>query len=231
MSIGSLCLIPTSTEFRTNKPSNVISTPRLLAVKDANFDRVEKERRNIEILKIRFGEAALQVCEVMLKYMTDSKRIGGHVESQKASNIHPRITSGLRWTGHAKTVPGKSSKSREERRDDNGAVCALHGDNGIVELEWTRNPPKIREFEKNGSMMSGIQHLVSRDLTGSPAVSDHCCLCIGDFEPFETAVIVVIARTASIPRPPSPSFQPTALVSRSQQQHHHLIFPYLQIFL
>jgi hypothetical protein len=42
------------------------------------------QRKNIEILKIRFGEAALQVCEVMLKYMTDSKRIGGHVESQKA---------------------------------------------------------------------------------------------------------------------------------------------------
>jgi hypothetical protein len=42
------------------------------------------QRRKIEILKIRFGEAALQVCEVMLKYMTDSKRIGGHVESQKA---------------------------------------------------------------------------------------------------------------------------------------------------
>ena len=27
------------------------------------------QRRNIEILKIRFGEAALQVCEVMLKDM------------------------------------------------------------------------------------------------------------------------------------------------------------------
>lgn len=42
------------------------------------------QRRNVEILKIRFGEAALQVCEVMLKDMTDSKRIDGHVQSQKA---------------------------------------------------------------------------------------------------------------------------------------------------
>ena len=42
------------------------------------------QRRNIEILKIRFGEAALQVCEVMLKDMTDSKRIDGHVQSQRA---------------------------------------------------------------------------------------------------------------------------------------------------
>lgn len=47
------------------------------------------QRRNIEILKIRFGEAALQVCEVMLKDMTDSKRIDGHVQSQTTvSSIH-----------------------------------------------------------------------------------------------------------------------------------------------
>ena len=41
------------------------------------------QRRNIEILKIRFGEAALQVCEVMLKDMTDSKRTDQHIQSQR----------------------------------------------------------------------------------------------------------------------------------------------------
>ena len=90
------------------KELQVLLAQRLLAIKDGNFERVEKEvgrllrpfvvellddgltlvppnqRRNIEILKIRFGEAALQVCEVMLKDMTDSKRIDGHVQSQKA---------------------------------------------------------------------------------------------------------------------------------------------------
>jgi anaphase-promoting complex subunit 2 len=38
----------------------------------------------LEILKIRFGEAPLQVCEVMLKDMTDSKRIDQHVQSQNS---------------------------------------------------------------------------------------------------------------------------------------------------
>ncbi|KAJ6453076.1 hypothetical protein C8R45DRAFT_1056934 [Mycena sanguinolenta] len=100
-------------DFRTNKPSDVISTlvsiydskdlfvkelqvllaQRLLAITDDNFDK----RRNIEILKIRFGEAALQVCEVMLKDMTDSKRIDGHVQSQKASIVHPTIISRHFW--------------------------------------------------------------------------------------------------------------------------------------
>ncbi|KAK7462917.1 hypothetical protein VKT23_007497 [Stygiomarasmius scandens] len=104
-------------DFRTNKPSDVISTlvsiydskdlfvkelqvllaQRLLAITDDNEVKVEKERRNIEILKIRFGEAALQVCEVMLKDMTDSKRIDGHVQSQKASIVHPTIISRQFW--------------------------------------------------------------------------------------------------------------------------------------
>ncbi|KAJ3745889.1 hypothetical protein DFH05DRAFT_1524180 [Lentinula detonsa] len=92
------------TDCRANKPSDVISTlvsiydsrdlfvkelrlllaQRLLAIIDDDTEKVENERRNIEILKIRFGEAALQVCEVMLKDMTNSKRIDGHVQSQKA---------------------------------------------------------------------------------------------------------------------------------------------------
>lgn len=53
------------------------------------------QRRNVEILKIRFGEAALQVCEVMLRDMTDSRRIDQHVQSQKAVScyIHNNVRS------------------------------------------------------------------------------------------------------------------------------------------
>lgn len=107
------------TEFRANKPSDIISTlvsiydskelfvkelqvllaQRLLAITDGNFDKEVwgsttsligvswikwLQRRNLEILKIRFGEAALQVCEVMLKDMTDSKRIDQHIQAQHA---------------------------------------------------------------------------------------------------------------------------------------------------
>lgn len=74
---------------------------RLLAIKDGNFDRevcpsfgpihdvsvIVFKRRNIEILKIRFGESALQVCEVMLRDMTDSRRIDQHVQSQQPVSI------------------------------------------------------------------------------------------------------------------------------------------------
>ncbi|PSR71728.1 hypothetical protein PHLCEN_2v12376, partial [Hermanssonia centrifuga] len=101
-------------EFRANRPSDIISTlvsiydskelfvkelqvllaQRLLAIKDGNFDR---ERRNIEILKIRFGEAALQVCEVMLRDMTDSKRTDQHIQSQEQFILHPTIISRHFW--------------------------------------------------------------------------------------------------------------------------------------
>ncbi|KAJ8481473.1 hypothetical protein ONZ45_g15310 [Pleurotus djamor] len=104
-------------DFRVNKPSDIISTlvsiydskdffvkelqvllaQRLLNVTDDQSDRVEKERRNIEILKIRFGEAALQVCEVMLKDMTDSKRTDQHIQSQQSSVLHPLIISKHFW--------------------------------------------------------------------------------------------------------------------------------------
>jgi anaphase-promoting complex subunit 2 len=101
-------------DFRANKPSDVVSTlvsiydskdlfvrelqvllaQRLLAVTDGNY---EKERRNLEILKIRFGETPLQVCEVMLKDMTDSRRIDQHVQSQSSSVMHPTIISRHFW--------------------------------------------------------------------------------------------------------------------------------------
>ncbi|KAF8527598.1 hypothetical protein BU17DRAFT_61723 [Hysterangium stoloniferum] len=101
-------------EFRANKPADVLTTlvsiydskdlfvkelqillaQRLLAIQDGNHDR---ERKNIEILKLRFGDAALQVCEVMLRDMTDSRRIDQHIQSKKPSVIHPTVISRHFW--------------------------------------------------------------------------------------------------------------------------------------
>ena len=78
------------------KELQILLAARLLTVTDGNYDKEASrtslynmqmltsfQRRNIEILKIRFGEAALQVCEVMLRDMTDSRRIDQHVQAQK----------------------------------------------------------------------------------------------------------------------------------------------------
>jgi anaphase-promoting complex subunit 2 len=36
--------------------------------------------RTIELLKLRFGDTTMQVCDVMLKDMADSKRIDDHIQ-------------------------------------------------------------------------------------------------------------------------------------------------------
>ncbi|KAG9315870.1 hypothetical protein JVU11DRAFT_3519 [Chiua virens] len=120
-------------DFRASKTSDIISTivsiydskdlfikelqvllaQRLLAIKDGNFDR---ERRNIEILKIRFGESALQVCEVMLRDMTDSRRIGQHIQSQRPSVLHPMIISRHFWPALETSsiiMPGQFQEAQE----------------------------------------------------------------------------------------------------------------------
>lgn len=38
--------------------------------------------RNLELLKLRFGESNLYYCEVMIKDIADSKRINAHIVSQ-----------------------------------------------------------------------------------------------------------------------------------------------------
>lgn len=49
-----------------------------------NLDfHTEKEIRNLELLKLRFGEALLHSCEVMLKDISDSKRINSHIQSEE----------------------------------------------------------------------------------------------------------------------------------------------------
>ncbi|KAH9480869.1 Anaphase-promoting complex subunit 2 [Psilocybe cubensis] len=124
-------------EFRTNKPGDILSTlvsiydskdlfvkelqvllaQRLLMITKDNSDRVERERKNVEILKIRFGEAALQVCEVMLRDMTDSKRIDGHVQSQKESVVHPTIISRHFWPSLESSdmvMPGQFKQLQED---------------------------------------------------------------------------------------------------------------------
>ncbi|KAJ6641185.1 Anaphase-promoting complex subunit 2 [Pseudolycoriella hygida] len=46
----------------------------------------EKEIRNLELLKLRFDETLLQKCEVMLKDISDSKRINAHIHNETEYN-------------------------------------------------------------------------------------------------------------------------------------------------
>ncbi|CAE7416581.1 ANAPC2 [Symbiodinium sp. CCMP2456] len=62
----------------------------------------EREMQNLELLKTRFGDAALVHCEVMLQDIKDSKRINGNVQQLKGTGgplgpIHPLVLSQHYW--------------------------------------------------------------------------------------------------------------------------------------
>lgn len=68
----------------------------------------EREIRVLELLKVRFGEPALQACEVMLRDVLDSRRVDVSIQKDKAQMVsidptrpvpmlHARILSHLYW--------------------------------------------------------------------------------------------------------------------------------------
>lgn len=54
-----------------------------------NYDTA-REIRYLELLKLKFGDAHLHYCEVMLKDVADSKRINSHIHSDDMSVYEPR---------------------------------------------------------------------------------------------------------------------------------------------
>jgi hypothetical protein len=79
------------------KELQTILAERLLASKD--YD-VERETRNIEMIKTRFGEANIQSCDVMLKDIIESKRVDRLIHN-RAENVDPLSTQFLDVDGEA----------------------------------------------------------------------------------------------------------------------------------
>lgn len=76
-------------EYRT------LLADRLLTRHSPKFD-IDRESRNLELLRMRFGEGQLHNCEVMLKDMRDSKKINEHVhEDQRYLKGEMEMISGL----------------------------------------------------------------------------------------------------------------------------------------
>lgn len=105
--IGSLISLFESKDIFVKEFQNILGE-RLLK-KEYEFDR---EIRVLELLKLRFGEAALQACEVMLRDILDSRRVDTFIhkdkelnlEDESAPELHTRILSHLFWPSlHSET--------------------------------------------------------------------------------------------------------------------------------
>ncbi len=104
--IGSLISLFDSKDVFVKEFQNILGE-RLLK-KEYDFD---KEIRVLELLKLRFGEAPLQACEVMLRDILDSRRVDTFIHKDPQLNLndsdpklHTRILSHLFWPSlHSET--------------------------------------------------------------------------------------------------------------------------------
>lgn len=55
--------------------------------------------RNVELLKLRFGESNLHFCEVMIKDVADSRRINGVITSEMKREKEVRMCVAIPPTG------------------------------------------------------------------------------------------------------------------------------------
>ena len=105
--IGSLISLFDSKDIFVKEFQSILGE-RLLK-KEYHFDR---EIRVLELLKLRFGDAALQACEVMLRDILDSRRVDTFIHKDQQTNfnnelapkLHARILSHLFWPSlHSET--------------------------------------------------------------------------------------------------------------------------------
>lgn len=105
--IGSLISLFESNDVFVKEYQNILGE-RLLQ-KEYEYDR---EIRVTELLKLRFGEAALQACEVMHRDISDSRRVDSFIHKDKELDLndestlklHTRILSHLFWPSlHSET--------------------------------------------------------------------------------------------------------------------------------
>ncbi len=142
-----------SKELFVNEYRNLLAE-RLLSQLDFN---PEKEIRNLELLKLRFGESLLHCCEVMLKDISDSKRINSHIQSDtnfieaKTIDVAAIIVSSQFWPTFKKETMEfpdvikeqfESYKKAYESYKGNRTLCWTEL-NGKVNLEIEVNDKKL----------------------------------------------------------------------------------------
>jgi anaphase-promoting complex subunit 2 len=99
----------------------VLLSDKLLALTSYQIDR---EVHNVELLKVRFGEGSLHNCEVMLKDLSDSKRLDSYVHSESSKRaldgvavddwLNTKILSGAFWPQMPKEEVKMHSVIREQ---------------------------------------------------------------------------------------------------------------------
>ncbi|KAB5530323.1 hypothetical protein GE09DRAFT_1147448 [Coniochaeta sp. 2T2.1] len=139
----------------------VIVAERLLS----DQPRFDQEVRVLNLLKKRFGEAALQNCDVMIKDIQDSQKLDGAILKEQGGNAagQPAATTPVKATPtHPKTRRGGASSPQTEAPYHARILSRLFWPN--LEREHFLLPDPIAEQQKHYGQ--GYEHLkASRKLT------------------------------------------------------------------
>ena len=81
--------------------ANLLCCRRVCAESSGDF-RWLSQLRNVELLKLRFGEATLQNCDIMLRDVADSKRANSHVQKKLEAKRTAPVPSGDGWPPYAR---------------------------------------------------------------------------------------------------------------------------------
>ncbi|KAN0035538.1 hypothetical protein ACTA71_004812 [Dictyostelium dimigraforme] len=127
---------------------------RLLSVVDFDLD---KEIKNVELLKLRFGDSVLFNCEIMIKDMADSKRLNTQIKSctDELKEFETLILSQLFWPTlkgdefkYPKSIEKKMeiySKEYERIKTPRQLIWKQHL--GLVDLDLEIGNGNIQSFQ------------------------------------------------------------------------------------
>lgn len=173
-----------SRELFVTEYSRVLSQ-RLLS-KPYNDYVLDQEERTVELLKVRFGEAAMVKCEAMMKDVVESKRIShairGLAEKKSSTSGATTTTAGASTT----TVSSGASAASEESVSSNVVSSNIVTPNVAVELFPTtaiRNTAdtEMNEVNDQGLLRPSLPPLPPK--TSVDAIETDCVIVSGKFWP------------------------------------------------
>ena len=140
---------------------------KLLA--NVDFD-TDKEVQNLEMLKLRFGEASMRQCEIMIKDMDDSKRIASNINSkqkeEKMEDSGPKVDAAI--ISHIFWPPLQKDTMKNHPR------IQAHLDEFSDEFTTLKKPRKLIWFQQLGSVQLELDvieadgEITTKEFTCSP---------------------------------------------------------------
>ena len=160
-------------EYRTLLADRLLKTP--------DFD-VDSELKSLELLKLRFGEAAMHVCGLMIKDVADSRRINANIKVDFP--LEAVIVSRISWPGFSAEsfslhpMVKKAVKAYTKRFSELKKLRRIKWRHhvGVVELNVSVQGSESRSYSVAPVLANLLAHLIDRPEWTLPQLAEVCGL-------------------------------------------------------